>query len=179
MSDKSIVERTREALAKLVNDEDNRTDLLVADLSALEAEEAASAALPVSRIYACGCILCICNDERCHGCGAKGCGKSDAECDYKQERIRKELATQPSVAPFDPSRIEGKELDAPIVNRMLRDPLGDIGQKVARLERELAAANRHAEQIEELVRLVGEVHDGHQQYGPCEICAALDALNKE
>jgi len=45
---------------------------------------------PVSRIYPCGCVLCICcdGDEKCYGCGAKSCGKSDAECDWKQERIK-------------------------------------------------------------------------------------------
>lgn len=45
----------------------------------------------VSRTYQCGCITCICpeNDEnRCYGCGAKSCGKGDAECAWKQEAIR-------------------------------------------------------------------------------------------
>lgn len=42
-------------------------------------------AVRISRIYSCGCIMCICpGDECCYGCGAKSCGKSDAECVVKQ-----------------------------------------------------------------------------------------------
>jgi hypothetical protein len=58
---------------------------------------------PVSRTYPCGCITCICepNEEnRCNDCGAKMCGKPDAECDLKQRVIREALR-QPS-ADFEP-----------------------------------------------------------------------------
>ncbi len=31
---------------------------------------------PTGRIYSCGCVTCICEDEvKCHGCGAKSCGQ--------------------------------------------------------------------------------------------------------
>lgn len=55
---------------------------------------------PVSRTYSCGCVLCICDDEeKCHGCGAKSCGKPDAGCGYKQDRIRAVLnAEHPTLA---------------------------------------------------------------------------------
>ena len=51
---------------------------------------------PASRAYLCGCVLCICDDDvRCHGCGAKQCGKGDTECDWRQEQILK-LKRQPA-----------------------------------------------------------------------------------
>ena len=31
---------------------------------------------PKNRVYPCGCVTCICEDEiKCHGCGAVGCGQ--------------------------------------------------------------------------------------------------------
>jgi hypothetical protein len=37
--------------------------------------------------FACGCVTCICEDRvRCHGCGARLCGKPDDECDWLNER---------------------------------------------------------------------------------------------
>ncbi len=60
----------------------------------------ASTDQPYSRTYPCGCVLCICEgDERCHGCGAKSCGKSDAECDWKQQRIKAALSAPNAAEP--------------------------------------------------------------------------------
>jgi hypothetical protein len=37
--------------------------------------------------FACGCVTCICEDRvRCHGCGARLCGKPDDECDWLNGR---------------------------------------------------------------------------------------------
>ena len=57
-------------------------------------QEVRGSAEPVSRFYSCGCVLCICEgDSKCYGCSAKSCGKSDADCAWKQERIKALLAT--------------------------------------------------------------------------------------
>lgn len=37
-----------------------------------------------ARHQPCGCVLCVCEDEeQCHGCGAKNCGKPDDQCSLK------------------------------------------------------------------------------------------------
>jgi len=54
----------------------NREILNLATQLAEARRGADSTDTPVRRVYACGCVSCVCmDDERCHGCGARGCGQ--------------------------------------------------------------------------------------------------------
>lgn len=83
----------------------------------------------------CGCIVCFCADEeRCHGCGARSCGKGEA-CVFKGARSRIEYENHvvvplSALQPPAYERIEG--LDEAIENCIpFSDPKNPTGHMVS------------------------------------------------
>lgn len=72
--------------------------------------------------YPCGCVECVCEDEeRCHGCGAKSCGKDDCFLKCKTPVVSKAqydaLATQLKELAEDIGWLHTNLLNTPISER--------------------------------------------------------------